>query len=1185
MIRLYVMGTLLPLEIEVCYGGNEMIPITRRTQASNTLKFEVYTSVTEDLKSLEGVHDVIETFVHKDRRGNQFIYANSGEGIYVYPYSDNMRDVTPTKINFSCTNMIVHQSGSFELHIVGINKKGKVALVTCEIEKWDWSDEKILFEQCVMDSDNLPIGPMLVKNPSEPTASSYIVAGYDSNSPSGYAVYCASTDPNMGRKAEYIKLPAKSTPLAPVALMIEYTSIWECIFTVFQKHLDTPNHFFYERSDFNIYNNTSKIETINLLRELKHLRFSAAPIESLPSQFKVTLGSRYCTERSGLEIFRGLTERKCVIDEKNIIDYKFSTYESSSGTELHFLLEIKDHPEYSTLYHYIYSADFNLKNYYPIEKNVSVYNFMISRTSVSICYYGKGVSNENELIILEYNPNSKAPTETSIPLARGSGMSRMPCYTTEFLIKDTEFECPVADKEIILYAEDRVTLDTPEGLKTTGPGKNDKIRLKTDSMGKIFFTQYVTGIHSVKIFIESEELTMPDSAIGINQYELAENELRQMDEKSLYDATKTDMFSTDDEVKPLIPEGQRTPAKIEALHQGMTHALAMIEKPNMTPWCKGAYIYNKNNLTACRTVVENGYWMIDNSNNDFIFASLTKEKADEKLAQLQQIYLTDQHSAELSGIFGKIGKFFKAVAKGLVKVVQTVVSGLKVVFEAIVKGAKTFFKFVLESVSDVLNLVGVIFAKVLVFFIDLFLHLILDVRWKDVLRTKRALNATIDNFRKKMPNFFNAHSNAAIEHIKSIDDTIQKNLGKIQEEINGKSLTHMTRAVDDPKAKETASNNVLMRKFEENAGNISFLELKATPELSSVMDEIATTIADTGNMFKDNPAWADIQNFFSSAFEKGITGVFSIKLSDLLRLILNIVKLSISVFCKLIERLVCLISSFIEFVFELVSKKINLPFFSAFYKEISGSDLTLFDVPMLIIAFAATITSKIFDGNVPFKNDAEVDAFINSLDNRNLSKNQEWSTSKNLKLFSVASGSISLLVGAVGDLVSGKLPPEEQINPVALTGVIYGIVSWTCGLVAVLTVTGTNGMNDYDAILFTISICSLFPALLGQVPFKDGVIFSSKDLKRFCSLIIGLFAVVKLVVLTVICTLEKPRAEAIIPEFMYMVRELAEILNVADPKPKHADTALAGTGALMGVGVLICGLVDVFKNYKEPAIA
>jgi hypothetical protein len=68
---------------------------------------------------------------------------------------------------------------------------------------------------------------------------------------------------------------------------------------------------------------------------------------------------------------------------------------------------------------------------------------------------------------------------------------------------------------------------------------------------------------------------------------------------------------------------------------------------------------------------------------------------------------------------------------------------------------------------------------------------------------------------------------------------------------------------------------------------------------------------------------------------------------------------------KLTIALMKLVAKLLNELSDLGNKPINIPIFSALYKEITGSDLTIFDAISLLIAIPTTILTKLITGKAP----------------------------------------------------------------------------------------------------------------------------------------------------------------------------------------------------------------------------
>jgi hypothetical protein len=75
---------------------------------------------------------------------------------------------------------------------------------------------------------------------------------------------------------------------------------------------------------------------------------------------------------------------------------------------------------------------------------------------------------------------------------------------------------------------------------------------------------------------------------------------------------------------------------------------------------------------------------------------------------------------------------------------------------------------------------------------------------------------------------------------------------------------------------------------------------------------------------------------------------------------------------KIVVGSIKFIEDFIKFIQTSINTKIEIPFFSAFYRSIAGSDLSILDAVMLVLAIPTTIGYKLAAGRAPFADEQSV---------------------------------------------------------------------------------------------------------------------------------------------------------------------------------------------------------------------
>jgi len=1137
-------------------------------------KFETYTSITEDLKEIKQLpYPVTEIVTCKDKHGNDTIFCNTNhKKIIMYRLNDGEHSYNPTFIDFDCTNMIVYTEPQCENRFAICGVEGyKRILKIQELETGEFSRPYILIHECFKyQDDGTPMGPMLYRMKGLEDNYLMVASGYNY----GYAYGTMYYETNTTRDEIKLELIEKDPPLAQT---IAFRGGEYVIPTLYRKVLQYDNYIEYK------LDGNPLLKAKRTLPEINY-RFNGKGRYMCSSRKYLDKNKVEWFEIEIMSLGAYSTGNTFVVKGKNIVDYQYKEIRvGKNKPEFHFIVrsrEVDEHGKESFyLNHLVLNENYEVieKSDFPIEKNVSVYYLVPEGNEIVLYYYGQCVEGRDAIVRLEYDKNDDCWNEYDIEVPKEDRVARLPCYTTEIIVKEVETGYPAANIDVILYAEDRVFLDTPIGLREVDLDK--KLTLQTDAQGKIYFTQYVNSLFAVKVFAEIPGLTQDGQVIGINQHEQAEIKMRKASKDDYYNAVKTDPFGTED--VNMIPDKYRTRENAEAIYDSINEIFKNKALPNSVHGCVGAYLYDKNSLSEDGFSADNdSHWSLELVDNRLVFKQLSRDEA-----QAEMLRMLNNGSFEVPNFLKKIGNFFRAVGRGVVKVVKTVVSAAETVISFIYNGILAVIKFVIEKVCHVLNMIGEIFGKIFVFFFDLFLWLILDIRWADVLRTKRALSMIAEKMlANELPIFIDDKSKVVIDKISEVQEQITDWLEQAKASMKEKSLLDVTKYESRQEVAEIQNNNIMLRNLESAVtGNLNIdLELKIIPEMNDIIDQIMEIIKQVGDNIEKGPGYQALKEFFEEKLSS-LPAFFSINVTDIINLMFGIVQLAVDAVSALIIGLVKLIAAFFKMILEQLQTKLEIPFFTVFYKTITKDDsFTWLDLPLLIVAFLATCTYKILGYGIMFKNDAEIDNFVKSVTilNNSDSIGIEWRRA--LIIITMSFGGMSLFSTLLSDI--SYTPGTSFLKKWKEYG---GIVSGACGIIAwcialALSCKSSEKITDREITFFTASGLAMLIGTVGTI-FD---VFDKKIAKRFCHGIVTLCGDVHFMGAVLWSLEDKVKLHDFVPEVFYSMREILDVSMVTkfelDP---NVRTTLVITDGLAIAAVLSCGISAAVKIKDEKSLS
>lgn len=343
------------------------------------------------------------------------------------------------------------------------------------------------------------------------------------------------------------------------------------------------------------------------------------------------------------------------------------------------------------------------------------------------------------------------------------------------------------------------------------------------------------------------------------------------------------------------------------------------------------------------------------------------------VAELAQMK-THSITSDIGNTFGDIRHSIK---KGFVKVTDFIAEKVKHGVKFIIKIGKKVFEWVSKAVSDVFRFLECIWEKIKVFFKDMFEYLAFLFNWEDILHTKRVMKQYLSNIilgladelgniRKKTYDYF--------EEVKGKIEDIKKEIDFKQ--LNDQSLNQLRAANTkndkvDPRANWMGAKKSHIINSEAQQQLASTVPSSSMSTLASAFEKLTKHFEVLGQQLAD--AFSDL----SSKFVDVIQG--NMKIGDFLEyLVLTLLQLSVAVAQEIIDLIFEILVAVIRSINTILNASIKIPFFSFLYKEISGDNLSVSDLICLLIAVPMTVLYKLGEGEIPFKDESERQAFLDA---------------------------------------------------------------------------------------------------------------------------------------------------------------------------------------------------------------
>lgn len=611
----------------------------------------------------------------------------------------------------------------------------------------------------------------------------------------------------------------------------------------------------------------------------------------------------------------------------------------------------------------------------PLAADSSMMRSLYYNGSMHLLYIDK---NENTLYKLE-DMDGEDWNETKYEAVSQSLVTPRACYSTEVTITDKIHKTkPLSDVEVKLFAESRAYVETSEG--TAVIDESNYITLKTDAKGKLFFRQYCSRLDVPVLYMEfvnnnvSDDPRADKSVIAFSQFSYIKNIFSDIDGETLLKAQQFD--SKTGKTYPLILDEYRTKDTANNIAQNIRSLFQQFNTGASTVMS----IKDANKFDLGITVSSQASaWSLEFlEDGRTVFEKLSPNAAEEKIRLLKR------EDTGKPKWMTKIGDFFRAVAKSIIKVCNVIIKGVNAVIKFIINGVEMIFETVISAVKDILKVVEIILKPIAVTFEHIFRWLASLVGWNYVLYTKRAIANTIEFFMDLMPEKAEELCNELCKKIKESQSKIDDLLDNVIHNIdpNSKCMDNIEKNIPDelPYAYEL-SNDPLQAKL---------MQMAYSDKMPVLLSDNISISDSIDNVFKKLNKFSELRNsedfknaeeYFKSAFTD-MDNFYSFILSGLISSIRGILHAIMDGCIEVISALISIFKEIMSALKKLITAPIDLPLFTEIYSWLSDGDMSLLDMSSLIIALPVTIFGKCVFGEAPFSSEEDADAFVEDIRGR-----------------------------------------------------------------------------------------------------------------------------------------------------------------------------------------------------------
>lgn len=611
----------------------------------------------------------------------------------------------------------------------------------------------------------------------------------------------------------------------------------------------------------------------------------------------------------------------------------------------------------------------------PIDAKVSAVSFSKRVGEITLYYFQ---SEKNAVVRLDYISKTGQWSELQLDFLKPGEIRRMPCYSTEVTILHPEYNCPMVDIAVELWTEERTYLETKKGLSLCDA--EHKIVLSTGGDGKIYFVQYTNKIDASPVMISfSQDLMDEEDVVTCIQYEAALGKFENIKASDILEAKTTDSMGTGQ--MDFLSGKFRTEENAKNLAENINCLMGMMpNKINMNPANKGMYIVKRSETAALGQLTDANHdvsWSLDVDpvSGKICFSRLTGEEAAAQIRQMKQ-----EVQAE-NGFFSDLADFFRAVGKKIAQVVKIVVNGIWGTVSCIVNGVKMIFEGIINTVTAVINFIETVFSVVAIFFIVIFMWVASLFQWNDVKRTQRAISGMFGIMMKKLPEKSDAIKDQLIVFLGGVKADLDKLIDTACQEIAPdtsiiKYAADIAEEKENYEMEEVISNDVLGRKLSgiQSTGVclMTASDVRAYQEdLKPLMDAIKSF----SGSIENTQAFEEASDYITQAFSD-LDGMFGNLFAAMLKVLQGLMDAILSGIGGVVSIFFQMINTILRILDSCMNKRINIPFFSELYKQMTGDDLTFMNISSFILAVPTTIVYKFIYGKAPIESEEALERFL-----------------------------------------------------------------------------------------------------------------------------------------------------------------------------------------------------------------
>lgn len=505
----------------------------------------------------------------------------------------------------------------------------------------------------------------------------------------------------------------------------------------------------------------------------------------------------------------------------------------------------------------------------------------------------------------------------------------------------------------------------------------------TNAAGQIVLTTTTDSLATATFSVTADFLP-GDHSIELRQNADVQGQLRTVTSDELLKATRSD--------GSLLLQGQyATPDVAAALQQAVNNAMSLAEPP---PAPSGGQPVALRNVQTRAGIHHPGpvqrlgalhhasipiqHWELDMTAGVPAYREHTAAS------------IAPRFSGSAASSSWSWGDLWDAVESGVIELgklfVSTVLDPAKQFVQQVIAKIEDFAGNVLwegavSLLEQAFDIAEGVFNTVKVFFEDLFEWLAFLFDWDDILRTKAAIEHSLEQFIPFIQTAVEAVKNQAVGYIDTLKGDIEEYFQAAITNLGGTTILGKQQADQQPddSVRATAPHNIVFSGFINNATSAPPVSGGATPPLAeSVLGSLESLITTLGTYAEQ---WESVQAFENAFTYFGQIGdnpdrFLELALSGLLSIAEGIALLALDTVGTIVGLIFDGVNAVLGGVLALLRAPWDIPWVSDLYAQVTGgSTLCTLDLLSLIIAIPGTVLYKVIYKAAPFPADTDVAAF------------------------------------------------------------------------------------------------------------------------------------------------------------------------------------------------------------------